>query len=307
MAPPFHRGELLVQERAGVRAEAEKVARILRSEIPEGADAWLGQRELAVVAAVDAEGRAWASLLAAVPGFLQVEDARRLRVAALPGSGDPLRRALASDGPIGLLAIDLATRRRMRVNGLVATIDAAGFVLCTRQVYGNCPKYIQSREPVAIAAAPADPPPARLSTALDADLRRFVSAADTFFVGSVHPEAGADASHRGGEPGFVRVLGPDRLAIPDYDGNRMFNTLGNLAVDPRVGLVFAGLDEGPDAGRVLQISGSAAIDFDPARAAAFPGAQRVLDVRIARAVDRPRALGVRYRLREPSPFNPPLA
>jgi predicted pyridoxine 5'-phosphate oxidase superfamily flavin-nucleotide-binding protein len=151
------------------------------------------------------------------------------------------------------------------------------------------------------AAGPA------VSASLDADQARFVAAADTAFVATMHPVAGADASHRGGEPGFVRVVAPDRLEIPDYDGNRMFNTLGNLAVDPRIGLVFPGLDEGPDAGRVLQLSGTATIDFDPARAARIPGAQRVVEVRIERVVDRRGAFAPRYWLRERSPFNPPAA
>ena len=105
----------------------------------------------------------------------------------------------------------------------------------------------------------------------------------------------------------VRVVAPDRLEIPDYDGNRMFNTLGNLAADPRIGITFPGLDAGPDAGRVLQLSGTAEIDFDPARAARIPGAQRVLTVRIARVVDRRGAFAPRYWLRERSPFNPPAA
>jgi len=304
---PFHDGERFVQERAGLRAEADKVGRIIGVEIPDGANAWLAQRELAALAAADGERRVWCSLLAHDPGFLVAEDAGTLRVAARPGAGDPLEDALEPGAAVGLVAIDLATRRRMRLNGVVASVDEAGFRLRTREVYGNCPKYIQARE--RLGFVPAAPPggasrTSAASSSLDADAAHFVAAADTAFVATLHPGAGADASHRGGEPGFVRVVAPDRLEIPDYDGNRMFNTLGNLAVDPRIGLVFAGLDEGPDAGRVLQLSGTATIDFDPARAARTLGAQRILEMRIERVVDRRAAFAPRYWLRERSPFNP---
>lgn len=302
---PFHDGERLVQERAGLRAEAEKVGRIIATGIPDGANAWLSQRELAAMAATDRDGRVWCSLLAHAPGFLVAEDGRTLRVAARPGAGDPLEGALAPGAAVGLVVIDLATRRRMRLNGVVASADADGFRVRTREVYGNCPKYIQARESLGFpASSPSDAGSATTSYALSPAAARFVAAADTAFVATIHPEAGADASHRGGQPGFVRVVAPDGLEIPDYDGNRMFNTLGNLVADARIGLAFPGLDDGPDAGRVLQISGTAAIDFDPARAGRIPGAERVLDVRIERVVERRGALAPRYWLRERSPFNP---
>lgn len=304
MSGPFHGGERCVQVRAGARAEAEKIGRIVRSEIPDSAKAWLAERELAAIAAVDGDALVWASLLAGAPGFLVAEDARTLRVGACPGAGDALEHALAAGAALGLVAIDLAARRRMRLNGVVISADGNGFRVRAREVYGNCPKYIQARERL------ADPTPpcvrrAEVAPALSPETARFVAAADTCFVATTHPEAGADASHRGGEPGFVRVVAPNRLSIPDYDGNRMFNTLGNLAVDARIGMVLAGLDDGPDAGRVLQLSGTASIDFEPARAARIPGAQRILDVRIARVIDRRGALASRYVLRERSPFNPP--
>jgi hypothetical protein len=145
--------------------------------------------------------------------------------------------------------IDLESRRRLRANGVVAWRLPASLALGLREVFWNCPKYIQRRglaDGTALEAAPRE-------------LRAWIEAADTLFVASAHAERGADASHRGGVPGFVRLLGPDLLEIPDYAGNAMFQTLGNLALDPRVGLCV------PDfaRGRVLQLT-AARVDWDPA-------------------------------------------
>src|SRR5262249_33115503 len=153
-----------------------------------------------------------------------------------------------------LLAIDLATRRRYRMNGR-GTLDDDGLLVEVEQVYANCPQYIHPRrlEP---GQAPS-PPGARsvLGAALAARQQSWIAAADTFFIASTHPTRGADASHRGGGPGFVHVLDPARLSFPDYPGNNMFNTLGNLAVEPRAGLVFPDFETG----NTLQLSGRATV------------------------------------------------
>ncbi len=122
--------------------------------------------------------------------------------------------------------------------------------------------------------------------------RATVARADTFFIASFHPEGGADASHRGGRPGFVRVLGPDRLAFDDYPGNGMFNTLGNLLAYTRAGLLFLDFEKGD----VLQLTGQARVEPD------FSVAFHVDEVR-----DTPGQTPLRYRLVEPSPSNPPLS
>ena len=79
-----------------------------------------------------------------------------------------------------------------------------------------------------------------------------VERADTFFVTSAHPTRGLDTSHRGGNPGFVEVLDEKTLRIPDYQGNSMFNTIGNLLIYPRAGLTFPDFD----INTMLQMSGT---------------------------------------------------
>jgi hypothetical protein len=186
----------------------------------------------------------------------------------------------------------------MRVNG-AATADGDGIAIRPRQVYSNCPKYIQAREPVASLDPPRAGPPAR-SSSLTAAQAALVARSDTFFVASYHSEGGADASHRGGMPGFVRVEDATTLVWPDYAGNTMFQTLGNLTADGRAGLLFVDFD----AGTTLQLAGRARVVWDEARAATFAGAERLVEFRVERVVEIPAALPLRWRFREYSPFNP---
>lgn len=296
---PFHPGEIAVQERVGARAGARKIGGGIRPEIATRANSFLTEREMAVVAGVDGHGAVWASLLIGPRGFLEAVGADRLRVRALPAPGDPLEGALRDGAALGLLAIDFETRRRMRLNGTVA-LRPHGFDLVPREVFANCPKYIQARVPDGPTSTPKEPPTVVRQRVLGADQHRWIAEADTFFVASVHPQAGADASHRGGAPGFVRLVDGGRIAWPDYAGNRMFQTLGNLHVDGRAGLLFLDFQRGD----TLQLTGRATIDWNPARAAALPGAERIVDFAIADVAETRGRGAPRLRLLEPSPFNP---
>jgi predicted pyridoxine 5'-phosphate oxidase superfamily flavin-nucleotide-binding protein len=191
------------------------------------------------------------------PGFLQPIDDGLLLVASLPRAGDPLARNLSDTGQLGLLVIDLAARRRLRLNGRALLDPQRGIFLSIEQAYGNCPQYIRPRE-VHVDAG-RGPGESVSSRTLKGRHQEWIRRADTFFIASAHPDGGADASHRGGTPGFVRVVDDRTLVFPDYPGNGMFNTLGNLAVQPEVGLQFPDFAHG----RVLQITGRAAVDWAP--------------------------------------------
>jgi predicted pyridoxine 5'-phosphate oxidase superfamily flavin-nucleotide-binding protein len=299
---------LAVQARAGVLEAARPLARGIRPTVPPAAADFLSRQPFAVVGGGDRGGGVWASLLSGAPGFLRALDARAVRIDAAPGPDDPLADGLRPGEPAGLLAIELRSRRRMRLNGTVEVRHGRGITVRARQVYSNCPKYIQRR--VWEAAEPrADPAPGRLpvagrgrrSATLSPAQRRWIGAADTFFFASRHPEAGADASHRGGLPGFVRVADERTLVFPDYPGNNMFNTLGNLAVDPRSGLLFVDFERGA----TLQVTGRAEVIWDPARAAPFPGAERLVEFRVEAVAEVDDATELRARLTDYSPFNPP--
>jgi uncharacterized protein len=252
----FHDGELAVQDRAGVRAQAARLggAMLAAPDLNGGMSAFLADRDFAVLTACDADGRLWTSPIFSSPGFLEARD-RELRVHAAPGAGDPLHR-IAAGQSLGMLAIEFATRRRVRVNGILTDVDSpgsAGMQISVDQAYGNCPKYIHPRRLEHVDSAPQ---PVEHSSTLSGEHERLIANADTFFLGTIHPTRGADASHRGGPAGFLHVDG-DRLWWPDFPGNNMFNSFGNLAVDPSAALLFIDFDTGA----TLHASGIATVEW----------------------------------------------
>jgi predicted pyridoxine 5'-phosphate oxidase superfamily flavin-nucleotide-binding protein len=289
MSGPFHAGELELQRRAGVLDEARAVGRIISDRLPAGAGRFLSRQRLAVTSSLDADGRVWASLLTGPPGFLSAPEDRLLRLATEPFAGDPLRTNLAARPELGLLVLDPRTRQRLRFNGRGQAFPE-GIFLVVEQAYGNCPKYIQLREAAPDDAGPAGEP--TVAAALDRRAQAWIAGADTAFIASFHPQGGPDASHRGGFPGFIRVLAPDLLAFEDYPGNGMFNTLGNLLAYPRAGLLFVDFETGD----VLQLSGGAQVGQDSTVRFAIESVREL-----------PAASPLRFRLTEYSPANPPLS
>src|SRR6478672_9198486 len=130
----FHEGELEVQRRAGVAANAEKIGRSILREVPEIARRFAEERRFIVVGAADPDARVWATLLQGPEGFVSAPAEDRLQVAARPPAGDPLAEALAKPVDVGTLLIDPATRRRMRLNGRASPAGDGGFIVETREV-----------------------------------------------------------------------------------------------------------------------------------------------------------------------------
>jgi hypothetical protein len=252
----FHEGELAVQQRAGVTAAAARLSGMLApADLRGGLTRFLAGRTFAALSASDASGRLWVSPLAGPPGFLAAASPVTLDVYAVPLPGDPLHQ-LAPGQPVGLLVIEFAARRRVRINGTLAGADAGRLRIAVEQAYGNCPQYIQQRHLVPDASVMPTSDVRRADRLQPADLEQ-IGSADTFVIGTRHPRRGSDSSHRGGPAGFVRVEDDTHLWWPDYPGNNMFNTLGNLAADPAAALLF------PDftTGRAIQLHGSAALEW----------------------------------------------
>jgi predicted pyridoxine 5'-phosphate oxidase superfamily flavin-nucleotide-binding protein len=248
----------------------------------------------------DAGGRPWASLLTGQLGFMQIFNDQTVRIDARPAMGDPLAESLAAGGPVGMIVIDFTTRRRMRLNGRIKGQADRTLHIHARQVYANCPKYIQARQWEMATGRPDEEAKARCSPSLTERQRRWIREADTFFIASGHPDGAMDASHRGGNPGFVQVVNERRLVWPDYSGNSMFQTLGNLAVDPHAGLLFmdfAGVG-------TLQLTGRARLVWDTDGAMELPGAERLVEFEIDQVVELPGASPLRWRFIDYSPFNP---
>lgn len=298
-ASPFHAGEVAIQQQLGVAARmAEFGSRVVRDHMPEQHRQFYAQLPFLVLATVDRHGDPWAGLLEGLPGFAHSPEPTRLDITATPAADDPLGAGWHAGAAVGVLGIELHTRRRNRVNGVLRDTPGAGgqpaaLRLHVEHAFGNCPQYIQARG-LHFAHAPGKAPGVTVlrGTSLDARAAAMIRSADTFYVASYIDHAdgrrSVDASHRGGKPGFVRVQG-DRLSIPDFAGNLHFNTLGNFLLNPRAGLVFADLATGD----VLQLTGRVSLDFDAEDVRYFQGAERLWHVDVERWVLRTGALSLR--------------
>jgi predicted pyridoxine 5'-phosphate oxidase superfamily flavin-nucleotide-binding protein len=252
----FHEGELAVQRQAGVARDAARLTGMLaRAQLRGGVSRFLTERSFAAISARDADGALWISPLAGPAGFLQIASPTALDVRTLPAQGDPLQH-LAIHQPVGLIVVEFAARRRLRLNGTLSAADRNGLRIEVEQAYGNCPQYIQRRHLHTTPVATPGTEPVRRGSILTPDDIDLIGRSDTFLIGTTHPTRGNDASHRGGPPEFVRVE-DGRLWWPDYWGNNMFNTLGNLTVDPTAALLFCDFATG----RTLHMSGRAALEW----------------------------------------------
>jgi predicted pyridoxine 5'-phosphate oxidase superfamily flavin-nucleotide-binding protein len=295
----YHPGELKVQTRAGVVEAAKSVGSMIYPLIAHVFVNFIHSQPMVILGSVDGHGMVWSSILCRRPGFMRVKDEQTLKINARPDESDPLYDNLRDGGELGLLVIDFAARRRLRLNGSV-TIEPDGFSVRTRQVYANCPKYIQARECELQNGISLSSRTARKGSSLGGELQERIGRADTFFIASFHPLGGADASHRGGFPGFVQVVDERTLIWPDYNGNNMFNTLGNITENPECGLLFVDFEQGG----TIQLSGTADIIWDKERALLSPGAERIIEFKISRVIETENAIPHRWKFVEYSSDNP---
>jgi predicted pyridoxine 5'-phosphate oxidase superfamily flavin-nucleotide-binding protein len=297
-ASPWHAGEIALQRELGVAERMDEIGlRVLRDHLIDQHRAFYPQLPFIVLGTVDHEGDAWATLRAAPAGSLQSPDPYTLSVGLDRDLADPADAGMEDGDPIGMLGIELHTRRRNRLNGTIRRKGASGFDVTVGQSYGNCPRYIQQRDFTFVREPfkPSGEAPLILER-LDAQSRRLIAAADTFFVSTyVDLEDGqrqVDVSHRGGRAGFVRGDETGLLTIPDFAGNLFFNTLGNIVANGRAGLVFVDFETG----ELLHLSGDAEVVLDSPEIATFKGAERLWRFMPRRIVRRPDALPLRWAL-----------
>ena len=297
---PWHAGERQLQAAVGV---AERMAvvgpKVIRDHLPEQHRDFYPLLPYLLLGVVDEQGIPWATLVEGAPGFAHSPDPQTLQVDSQPSLNDPARAGLRDGAAVGVLGIDLNTRRRNRMNGRVAALDHEGFSVQVVHTFGNCPKYIQLRPVDGIARKPGTQ--VERSGSLDEAAQNLIRSADTFFVASyvdTDGERSVDVSHRGGNQGFVRVEG-NVLTIPDFAGNLFFNTLGNLQLNPVAGLLFIDFASGD----VLQVAGRTELILSGEQVAEFEGAQRLWTVTVEQVVRRPAALALRWQFAQFSPFS----
>ncbi|MBY5783545.1 pyridoxamine 5'-phosphate oxidase family protein [Rhizobium leguminosarum] len=295
---PWHVGELAMQRSVGVAERMDGPGRnFVRKAMPEQHRAFFPMLPFVVLGAVDAKGDVWATVRAERPGFMASPEPEILEVRLPRDAADPADAGMEDGDAIAMLGIQLETRRRNRLNGVIHRTDAGAFQVRVGQSFGNCPQYIQLRS----SAFVRDPDmsttmPSIHSGQLDDRARRVIEGADTFFVASYvdrdNGERQVDVSHRGGNAGFVRVGADGVLTVPDFPGNRFFNTLGNFLVNPKAGLVFIDFESGD----MLQMTGKIEVLLDSPEIATFQRAERLWRFTPEEIVLRPDALPLRWSL-----------
>ena len=303
---PFHHGEQEIQSRLGVREQIENVGqRFIRDYMPDEHRQFLAQLPFLLVGSIDKSGRPWASVLVGRPGFLNSSDPRTLEIHSRPLFGDPLNDNLAQDAQLGMLGIEFSSRRRNRLNGDVSSMDEGYLKISVGQSFGNCPQYIQARDFELLPAIDhiGEPRPVQTINKFDQRVREIISQADQFYIATHLSENrddvtnGTDVSHRGGKPGFVRIDDNKTLTFPDFSGNYHFNTLGNILLNPRAGLLFIDFEKGD----LLYLTCSAKIIWDSEECRAFTGAERLVRFSLDEGILVEGAMPIRWNFLEYSP------
>lgn len=294
---PLHEGEKKVQSLVGVREEVRPWApKIIQPYLSEQHRHFYSQLPFMVAALRDKDGAPWATMLCGAPGFIQSPEPSCLQLATRSIAGDALDESFVIGAEVGLLGIELETRRRTRVNGRISAIDDDGFTVTVEQSFGNCPQYISKRTWHTTSDIQQNPKVTKHSR-LNDEMQSWIEGADTLFIASGYRKSGQerncdgmDISHRGGSMGFVKILSPTELVIPDYAGNNLFNTIGNLVMDSRVGVLFIDFEKGS----LLQLTGKTTIDWDSPEISKHLGAQRLLNIQIDGVVQLDKVLPLRW-------------
>lgn len=293
---PWHAGELELQRSVGVAELMHEIGRRSILDFMIGQHrAFFAKLPFVVAGTVDDNDDVWATLITGDVGFLHASNEYTLSVKAESDPRDPASSGMENGASVGLLGIELHTRRRNRLNGKIRRKNPSGFDVEVSQSFGNCPQFILPRE-LRYTHDPVSRSDGEVvhMEHLSEQARAMIKASDTFFVASyIDSEKGhqVDVSHRGGDAGFVSVSDGDVLTIPDYAGNSHFSTLGNFLVNPRAGLVFVDFERGD----LLQLTGDAQVDLHSPRITSFPGAQRLWHFKPRRIVYRADAFSLRAR------------
>lgn len=301
----FHIGEQEVQRKLGVRDKIEQIGRrMIRDHMPQQHRDFFENLPFLVAGHADQGGAPWASLLfGAQQSFVESPDDKTLLITAKPVDGDPLAPGLSRNIHLGLLGIELHSRRRNRLSGHIQSQSDDVIQLAVDQSFGNCPQYIQHRSIKFIAKDQRPVPQHYTIDSLDSEARSLIQQSDTFFVASHFQDDtnsaynGVDVSHRGGKPGFVHIDEKGKLTIPDYAGNNFYNTLGNIHKNPKAGLLFVDFESG----HMLSLTGTAEILWDSPETKHFNGAHRLWQFTPEKGIWLKHALPFRWEFKEFSP------
>lgn len=299
----FHSGERAVHNMLGVQKIANTASAMIQPTMTKKFMAFLNGQNSFMISSMDEKGRVWSSFLAGKEGIIQAVECDVIKINAGINEGDPLFTNILHNKEVGIIVIDFASRIRIRINGSVVNKFWDGsFEVKTEQVFGNCPKYIQARNFTYNETAVGGTKQFNKKYVLNEKQQKLISQADTFIIASSSSEGKMDISHRGGMPGFIHIISEQKIVFPDYSGNMLFNTLGNIIGNPNVGLLFFDFATGD----TLQLTGKASIiwDVDESSISKFPGAERLVQFQLVEAIQTMKRNTNQWEFVTYSSFNP---
>lgn len=328
MAIPFHEGETRMHKQLKVPSLDNPTAGMLTQQ----AVFMLQKAPLLAIGTLDSEGHPWTSLWGGEPGFSEplgsgvvgtrtpVDSSWDPVVQALVGHAAKGEMAKGNDKMVSGLSFDLMTRKRVKIFGRVMAgcvdeletaskddpekgseppnvkQDQIQLVTRIEQSLGNCPKYINQYE---IQPAPVASKLAYEGPSLSPEAKSLILGSDMFFLSSA-TDQDMDTNHRGGPSGFVRIISDTEIVYPEYSGNRLYQSLGNLDVNPKIGLTFPNYVTGD----VLYATGTTEILIGGDAAALLPGSNLAIKIKLHKVRLVQSGLPFRGKRREPSPYNP---
>jgi ferredoxin-NADP reductase/predicted pyridoxine 5'-phosphate oxidase superfamily flavin-nucleotide-binding protein len=291
----------------------------------------LQQAPLLAIGTLDSQDRPWTSLWGGNHGFSEILGGGIIGTRTLVDAVyDPVLQALVghaekgemvpgNDKMLAGLTIDLIERKRVKIFGRMVAgcvnevkveieddrIKLAGVPETQQQVQlitkieqslGNCPKYLNQYD---IQPALVSPTLVSQSQTLSEEAKALILKSDMFFLTTSVPED-MDTNHRGGPAGFVRIVSDTEIVYPEYSGNRLYQSLGNLLVNPKIGITFPDYETGD----VVYITGTAEVLVGNDAAAILPGSNLVVKIKIDEARAVRQGLPLRGTRKIPSPYNP---
>jgi predicted pyridoxine 5'-phosphate oxidase superfamily flavin-nucleotide-binding protein len=260
MNETYHEGEKKIQQITGEADIANSLSRLITNMVTAGAINFIEKQPMTIVSSAASQNKIWVSVLIGDFGFVKVHELDSIsfdKTLIRSTPKDIFYENIEKDHQIGALFIELAKRKRYRVNGTVKLEDNL-MMLHINEAYPNCPKYIQRRVIALPEHFTVQDAVISKGTDFPATFQKMICKADTVFVGSKAADGRMDASHRGGNPGFIEILDDKTIKIPEYPGNSMFNTMGNFVQNPFAGLLFVDFEKG----ETLQLTGSVEMKFN---------------------------------------------
>lgn len=302
----LHRGEIHFQKLTNRHERITQMSQIMmRNHIIDQHKDFFAELEYVFLGTVDEDGQPNAHIFVGEAGFILTPDPYHLMIRTPMLNGHAIKNDLTEGAHISVLGLDLVNRRRNRLHGKVERVGDDFIMIKVSQSYGNCPKYISVREIVARDKIVSESD-AISQNGLSDEARKIIKEADTFFIASNYQDGsnseyeGGDISHRGGIKGVIEIEDDNTLVVPDYQGNYIFNTFGNLLINERAGLLFIDFETGD----LMHLKGKAEITELGEYGNTFPGAQRILKIEVTQSSISEQSLPLRWKFIENSPFSP---